>query len=697
MKKAVSYILMLMVLIPMVKSQNLPCGTDEMVAKSIANNPSLKQLIEIENQKALAYEKSHYKQKAAANYVIPIVFHVMHTYGPENVSKAQIEDAVRIINEDFQKLNADTNDVISQFKNIAANSQIEFRLAKIDPWGNCTEGITRHYTPLTHSAGENVKDIISWNTSMYLNVWVVSNIESGAGAYAYYPGTAPGASHEGIVCRASQLGSIGASNGGNFSARTLSHEIGHYLNLAHTWGSTNQNAVSTNCSSDDGVSDTPNTIGSNLNCDLGQTTCGSLDNVQNYMDYATCAKMFTEGQKTRMHAALNSSAGSRNNLWKASNLVATGTNDGYVSGVCAPVADFDANTYRICAGDSITFYDLSYNAPVDGSWTWNWTFNGGTPSTSNLQNPTITYNSPGVYDVTLNVTNSAGSDVYTKTSYITVGATSGGETAPFVEGIENSSFPSSPNGSLKDWEITSNGNNTWNRTTVSAATGSASLRINNKVNDLGTVNELISPPIDFSNVNSSEAVVKFKVAYAMKDQDSDDKLRLYVSTDCGKNWVMRWGRGAAQLVSNGGNYVSGTFIPNSSQWIEYTANLAMFANQSNVRVKFQMESNGGNFLYLDDINIGTTPLSVNELQSENNLNVYPNPINKDFSITLDLKQNAYTLIEVYNITGESIFKQYYTLSEGKNQIGINKNLSSGMYFIKASSEAFTLTKKIIVK
>ena len=87
-----------------------------------------------------------------------------------------------------------------------------------------------------------------------------------------------------------------------------------------------------------------------------------------------------------------------------------------VGGGAAPVADFTADTTTVMAGGSVTFTDLSSNNPTS----WDWTFEGGTPSSSTSQNPTVTYNTPGTYNVTLTASNSVGSDTETKTDYITV-------------------------------------------------------------------------------------------------------------------------------------------------------------------------------------------------------------------------------------------------------------------------------------
>ena len=698
MKYYISFLLVFTGLYSISIAQDKLCGTSQVVNEAIKNNPSLQSLMDNENKKALKYTQNNYGSKSGNNYVIPIVFHVMHNYGGENVSKAQIEDAVRIINEDFQKLNSDTTQIVSQFAGIAADSEIEFRLAQIDPWGNCTEGITRHQTLLTYEAGENVKNIVSWNTGMYLNVWVVANIASGAGAYAYYPGTAPGASHEGIVCRASQLGSIGASGGSNFAARTLTHEIGHYLNLPHTWGSSNNNAIPTNCNSDDWVTDTPNTIGSNQNCNLSQNTCGSLDNVQNYMDYATCSKMFTYGQKARMHAALNSSAGSRNTLWTNSNRIATGTNDGFTPTMCAPIVDFDYDHDRVCEGDSVHFEDLTYNATIDPSWTWAWTFQGGNPASSSLQNPAVYYGTPGTYDVTLTVTNSGGNDSYTKTGVITVGATSGGELAPFAEGMENSSFPSHPSDPLKDWVIDNFSSSGWNRTTNAAATGTASMRINNWIIPDGDLNSFYSPTIDFSNVSVNDAYMRFKVAYARRDTNSKEVLKVWVSTNCGQYWNLRFAKGAADLSSTGGNFVTGSFVPNSTQWVEFVSNFTMYAGEPDLLVKFEMKSENGNYLYIDDINIGNGPSSVEELNQAFNYNVYPNPITNQSIIEYQLFDVSKVRFQLFDLLGNKIDEKELTLPAGEYQDNFlqqQKGLAKGAYLLKLSVGEQDLFKKVV--
>lgn len=663
---------------PLCKAQELPCGATEMIEKSLLQNPHLHLLMEQENEHALLFTENWYG-KETGNKVIPVVVHIIHTYGGSNISNAQVYDAIKILNEDFQKLNADTSQIVPAFQSIAANSEIEFRLARLDPNGNCTEGITRTFSPLTHNADDNVKDLISWPTNKYLNMWIVQKISFGAGGYAYYPGTAPQAKYEGVVMLNQQFGSIGTSTGSNFAKRTTTHEVGHYFNLPHTWGSSNSCGEPNNCFTDDNVFDTPNTIGNCLSCDLNFSSCNSLDNVQNYMDYATCTKMFTQGQKVRMHAALNSPAGGRNNLWTSANLLATGTNDGYVPVICKPIADFTVNKQKICVGDSLTFTDHSYNAPIDFTWQWNWSFPGGTPATSSQQHPVITYNSPGTYPVTLTVSNSAGSDVLQKTQYITVINNTGGETAPLVEGIENASFPQHPNDPNKNWLYESEGNVFWARNTAAAASGNASVRIKCGSLPSGLKSSFISPPIDISGLSGAPGV-KFKVAYAKRFQTDEDMLRVFASKDCGHTWVLRYAKKGNDLVTNGGSLISTDFVPAVSwHWRDDKLELgSTFNGAANIMLKFELTASGnGNFLYVDDINI-TVNVGLEEHEGNQQLQVFPVPASH--LLNIQLPEPAIGKIEIKNLLGQELLTYSASAFSSIHTLSV-EHLPSGMYLL----------------
>ena len=371
----------------------------------------------------------------ATVYYIPIVFHVLHNGGLENISDEQILDALSILNRDYRLLNNDANNVNAAFQGLPADVEIEFRLATIAPNGACFSGITRTQNALSNdgsSGTAQVQAIISGNDvyngqfpgDEYLNVFICGEI-GGAAGYTYTPSNWIGTSMaNGIWVLHNYVGSIGTSS--TYTSRTLTHETGHWLNLEHPWGGNNNPGNASSCSTDDGVSDTPNTIGV-TSCNQNEQTCGPLANVENYMDYSYCSKMFTPGQVTRMRNAVTSSVGGRNNLITASNLSATGAS-GTVY-LCA--AEFQADRTTICAGNTINFDDMSYNA-VNG---WNWTFTGGSPASSTAENPSVTYNTPGLYTVTLSATDGSTNDTETKTSYIRVLPAASG--LPFHEDFES--------------------------------------------------------------------------------------------------------------------------------------------------------------------------------------------------------------------------------------------------------------------
>lgn len=668
------------------------CGTTEMVQKAIANDPAYEQRRAALEEFTRSYTGSGVINKNSSGfpiYTIPIVFHVMHNYGSENISKAQIEDAMDILNKSFQKLNDDTGDVIAAFQSIFADCEIQFRLAQIDPNGNCTDGITRHQTELTYSAGDNVKTIVDWPSNKYFNVWVVNTIASGAAGYAYYPGVS--AAIDGVVIRHDYVGGIGTANGSNYSERSLAHEVGHYLNLRHTWGNSNTPGLPANCNDDDLVFDTPNTIGvSNFSCNLSQSTCGFLDNVQNYMDYAICHKMFTEGQKDRMHAALSSNIGQRMNLWQLSTLVATGTNNGFIPPPCTPIADFSDKIFMICTGDSISFDDASWNGTITS---WNWTFPGGTPFSSSDQNPVVQYNTPGVYDVTLTASNSAGSNTKTRTGVIIVTPAAANYFIPYAEGFETlTSFP----GTNNEWFITnSTGTSAWDLTTVAAYIGVKSLRLYNySGNGNGNRDEFFTPSYDLTNVTN--ASLTFRLAFAQRSSTSTDKLNVYVSKDCGLTWNIRYTKTGTALSTAG--IILTNFIPTSPQWRLETVSIASFNynNQPNIRFKFVYDQNTGNNIYIDDLNLsGTVGIDENTFNNVE-LSVLPNPAVSEAIISFNINEPQRVKIKLYDLLG----KELQVIADnkfdaGNHQLTIHTPESGGVYLIKAETESSVITRRII--
>lgn len=666
------------------------CGTDEMMRKVMELDPDfINRLAQLEEFTA-EYIKtnSHLRTSGTVQYVIPVVFHIIHTYGGENISKAQVLDAVEVLNKSFQKLYGDSVDVASAFRPIIADSRIEFRLARLDPSGNCTDGITRTYSEFTHSAGDNVKGLIDWPSNQYFNIWVVANIASGAAGYAYYPGIA--APIDGVVILNNYTGYIGTNNGSNYAARSLTHEAGHWLNLAHTWGSTNSPGLPANCNDDDYVQDTPNTIGvPNFTCDTTQVTCNSLDNVQNYMDYASCHLMFTEGQKMRMHAALNAGFGGRDNLHTSANLLATGTNDGFIPGPCVPIADVSPVVKRICTGTTLTFTDISWRAEV---LNWQWDFPGGTPSTSNSSAPVVQYNTPGIYDVTLTVSNNAGSSTITRQGVIVVSESVAPTMIPFTEDFE--SVVQIPSG--YQWMVENAAGNGWSLTNSASFSGSQSMRlVNHTGNPAGTVDAFITPTYNLTNITN--AAVNFRLAFAVRSTNSSDQLKVYASNNCGSQWNVRYTNSGLNLTTAG--LYSSYFSPTSAHWRLENINLNTVAynNKPSVRLKFEYNHDTGNNMYIDDINITGTPLvGIQDVDFLTSLTVAPNPARGNAFINFMLGFNSSVQIEVLDISGRVIeIVEAGILHSGKHRYEFGGRLQPGIYMMRFHVNGGSHTEKVI--
>ncbi|NOZ47986.1 MAG: T9SS type A sorting domain-containing protein [Chlorobi bacterium] len=666
---------------------NNPCGTTEMNEKLIKKDSSILKTREQLEQFTREFIKNK-KENGKEVYIIPVVFHIVHDNGPENISKKQIEGCIAQMNKDYSATNSDINNTIPEFQEIIGNASIEFRLAKIDPDGNCTEGITRLQSMATYRATDNVKYIAKgWPRSQYLNIWSVYSLGISAAAYSYYPASVNNSpAIDGIL---TSFQYIGLTAGGG---HTISHEAGHYLNLMHPWGSTNEPNIPSNCEIDDQVEDTPLTIGAkNGSCDLAQNTCGSLDNVQNIMDYGGCDCMYTAGQVDRMHAALNSSISSRNNLWTAENLIATGTNNEYQGSPCSLIADFVYNTKQGCEGISVNFADFSYNSLTPD--TRHWFFAGGTPSESTDSAITVVYNNPGLYTVKLQVTNAIGTSEITKNNIIRIINTDAGLNIPIHEGFEQSSFPVNIDDSTKNWQKINKGNAYWEYTNAASFSGEGSVRIKNYLNGEGVINTLISPNINLKEID--EQFLTFKLAYAKKYSYNADELKVYVSTDCGITWRLKYAKSGASLSSN---VQVDVFIPEAQDWNLQKIDISSLSDWEHMMVKFEMKSSGGNYLYIDDLKVEDATNATVLNNTLNNFNVFPNPVNENTQISFSLARADKISISIQTILGKELYRDINLLQPGKYNLLINKlypNLKAGIYIIKLNSSINSYSVKII--
>ena len=360
---------------------------------------------------------------AAPVITIPIIVHVVHNGegvgAGRNISQAQVQAQLATLNEDFRRKPGTKgfND-----NPLGADIEIEFCLAAVDQQGRtmAEPGIDRVNGNRANWTKDDIEGVLKpstyWNPDKYFNVWVVdfATSEKLLG-YAQFPSQSglPGipttspASTDGVVI---YYRSFGNATKGNFPVmeapynlgRTLTHETGHWLGLRHIWGDAN-------CG-DDFCGDTPPQASESRGCQVGRVSCGTTNMVQNYMDYSddACMNIFTLDQKARIRAVMEVSP--RRASLLTSNVCGTLV-------VTRPQSNFRAETRRVLLGGQVRFNDLSGGFPTR----WEWTFEGGNPSTSTEQNPTVTYTQPGKFKVTLVTYNSAGqSDPLIRTEYIEV-------------------------------------------------------------------------------------------------------------------------------------------------------------------------------------------------------------------------------------------------------------------------------------
>jgi PKD repeat protein len=674
----------------------LHCGTDEMRQQLFDNYPELYSGFINAHNKLQDFTQQFVSENSQSRggqvYIIPVVFHVIHNFGTENISDEQIHDAVRVLNLNYRKQNADTSDIVSVFKPIAADCRIELRIARKDPDGNCAKGINRIASPLSAIGDHQVKSLIHWDPSKYLNVYVCADA-AGLAGHALLPADADTVPQwDGIVIKHDYLGSIGASN--QLRSVVLSHELGHYLNLQHIWGGNNVPGFfylpvgqQINCNYDDDVQDTPNTIGWS-SCNLNAISCDTLlDNVQNFMDYAYCARMFTEGQKLRMHGCLNSTVASRNNLWQPANLTATGV-DGSVT-LCE--VDYSANKTVICEGQTVTFTDKSFHNNISRQWN----FQGGNISSSTDSVVSVTYNNAGIFDVTLVA---SWGTPFSPTKYGTITVLSKNEfTAPFWESFEYDSSL------LNDFWFIDNyyEDATFQITDAAAYTFTNSLMLDNFNNTIAkNTDEITSRTFDLSGFASAGSItLRFRYAFAFKTGiQTVDRLRFFISNDCGETWTQKANITGAALATAAATNVP--FYPQSQQeWKQFdVTGISGSLLTDGFRIKFSFEGRGGNNLFIDDINFGNSNIVfasvAGNFSREKNVKVYPNPFQDELVLSFQNSENEFFTAAVSDLTGKIIIRK--NGNSNKNVAALNlSQLHAGIYFVRVEAGGFVKTFKVL--
>ncbi|MBL7765872.1 MAG: T9SS type A sorting domain-containing protein [Chitinophagaceae bacterium] len=685
------------------------CGSTEAEQALFEKHPELRPQINSLNDYLNSLDHSKLEKNRAGDYIIPLVFHVIHNYGPENISDAQIYDAVKVLNEDYQKRNADTAAIIPQFKAIAANVGYEFRLATKDPEGNCTNGIDRIVSYKTYKADDESK-LNPWPRNNYFNIWTINSMASaGTAGYAYKPATANFLFYyDGIIIIHEYVGSIGTGNPGLRHA--LGHEVGHCLNLDHPWGATNQPGVS--CG-DDAVGDTPKTMGHDDCLALYDTYCSTLtggtpivENVQNFMEYSYCSNMFTEGQAARMDVSLNATVAQRNSL--------ISTQAANFSGIllpkadCAPIADFSVNRNFVCVGGSPTFKNQSYRDTVSSV---QWDFPTGNPSTStNTSQQAVVYNTPGWQTVTLTANSNAGSNTSIKNNFIYVSDPNDLNQVGTVNSFEDiNDYARWPifnyyNNDFK-WQYYDQGyvQSGW-RCLMFKGFDDRPFPANLTLTPRGDKDEIISPAYNTSGLTAGNAYLNFFVAAATQASiitQMDDSLIVYYSSNCGTGWTKLKTLATNSLINNGSS--TSAFYPNANTiWSPVSIALPSGALANPVYFKMTYLSGGrSNNAFIDNFEVNSTPAAVKDLSKGTvSFNLVPNPSTEGTTVIVDPKNAEQVSIAVTDLLGRTIYSETLRVT---NSLSVSHVLpaelfqTKGMYYVTVNINHAKSTQKLLIQ
>ncbi len=356
----------------------------------------------------------------------------------------------------------------------------------------------------------------------------------------------------------------------------------------------------------------------------------------------------------------------------------------------APEADFVADKIVACVGDEVTFTDFSLNhAPQ-----WDWAFEGANVSSSDVQNPTVTYSSEGAYDVSLTVQNSAGVATETKAEFITI-MSEIGESLPFIEGFESFAALNE-----SDRWVTDNEDNdiiTWEVNQSNGAGTPTSVWLNNYNNSDNYRDRLISGTIDLGSIEAVD--LTFDVAFAQKNEDNRDKLRIYVSTDCGEDWSLKKSfSGHTTLKSVEPREEE--FFPTDNEWHNLLVNNISGSNLvEGFRFQFYFENDGGNNIFIDNINLISPTVGLEDLDRRNlNLELYPNPTDDISTLNFQLIGDRDVMLQVMDISGRIVHTDDLgSMSFGEHSLQLDSSpWSSGIYTVRLTIENTSSQVKWVV-
>lgn len=701
------------------------CGTMHHLEQQIADNPKLLKMHE-QNEQNIQSWIQHHPNNERQVITLPVVVHVVYANSTQNITLAQIQTQIDVLNADFARLNADAANTPAGFAGVAAATNFQFCLAQQDPNGAPSNGVDRVSTISTgftdndaiklldlNGSGVNAGGAAAWDPSRYFNIWV-GKLNGGLLGYAQFP-SAGNANTYGIAIDYRYFGTIGTVQAPYDLGRTVTHEVGHCFGLFHIWGDDGGA-----CTGTDEITDTPNqadaTGGSPSfpQFDLC-TNSGNGIMFMNYMDYSddNALNMFTTKQVQRMQASYNNYT-YLNSLANSTvcNAPVTTTNDAGIMDIIAPDGQICSGTFtpvvrlKNFGATTLTSVKIYYRIDANTATLYNWTGSLASNATVNVTLPNMsttngnhTFTSytqlpNGVADgASSNDSNSSSFSVETGTAGVNI---------PLFEGFE------SPNAPNNGWTVGNYDSDlSWERTTAARKSGVASIKMDNFNYDAAGVlgsslaDDLISPVINIGALQN--ATLTFQVAYASYTDpgtsgNSWDTLQVAIVPACGSgSGYLLYNKYSSSLAT--APNTTNEFVPNSSQWRLETLDLTPYVSLGSAYIVFRSISHYENNLYLDDVNINGISVGVDEVSSnEAQLAILPNPFGNSAVIDYSTNKTADVGITISDVTGRVV----KTINEGTKNAGnysiaIDENMIpvAGIYFVQVRIGNQVIVKKMI--
>ncbi|MFM7234650.1 MAG: M43 family zinc metalloprotease [Flavobacteriales bacterium] len=618
------------------------CGTNEYQMLIEQEDPSIINRREEIEQFTRDYLMNN-PQSDRALVTIPVVVHVVYNTAAENISDAQIQSQITVLNQDFRKLNADVNNTPSAFAGLAGDANIEFCLATVDPSGNPTNGVLRVPTSSTSFGTNNtVKSSSSggsnaWIASKYLNMWVC-DLSGGTLGYAQFPGGS--ASTDGVVIDYQYFGTIGTATAPFNKGRTATHEVGHWLNLFHIWGDDG-----TGCTGSDQVTDTPNAAGPNYGCPaFPRVTCSNGPNgdlFMNYMDYTddACMYMFSNAQISRMQA-LFATGGARVSLL-TSNGCSTPTPVlcGAITGLTVGSITQTGATVSWAAVSGATGYVLQYKPASSSVWT------------------------------SVNVST---------TSYTITGLTAG-----TAYNVQVQSVCSAGNGSFSAINFTTTSTTTTCTDTYeSNNTSSAAKTIPVNTN----ITALISSSTDKDWFKFSNTSTARNIRIDLTTLPADYDVRLYNPS------------GTQVAISQNGGTTSEVIIYNTTVTGTWQLQVYGYNGAFNTSLCYTLKASISASTFREGEETPSAELNTSSSEATVAIaNVFPNPTNGKLNVLLEATQDQSAQLRICDVTGRTVLQQNAVCTSGSNTFILDMEAMPNGYYLLVIDNGNTSSTMRVVK